>query len=335
MTPLTTTRTAPGSASRAWVRFLLRRLAGVAVVLAVLVTATFLLLQLVPGDPARAAVGVDASPAEVEAMRHALGLDRPLAEQFTSYVGGLLTGDLGVSFQTGEPVSQVIATRLPFTAELALLSVPAALLIAVPTGVAVAVACRGGRRRRLDAAFTTTASVVGCTPEYIAATLLVLVFAVTLGWLPAAGAATPASLILPVVAIALPPAAALARIVRRETAVVLEEDYLRTARAKRLGGWALHVRHTLPNLLTSALTMGGLLLAGLMGGTVIVESVFAWPGLGTRVVQAILVRDFPVIQGIVLVIGLMAALINLLVDVCLGVLDPRTLTGKTEEASSS
>ncbi|GHC79955.1 peptide ABC transporter permease [Nocardiopsis terrae] len=332
MSPLSTARARPG---RIWARFLLRRLLGLGAVLVVLVTATFLILQLVPGDPARAAISVDASPEEVAAMRHSLGLDRPLAEQFASYVGGLLTGDLGTSFQTGEAVSRIIATRLPFTAQLAVFSVLVALLIAVPAGVVVAVACRGGRRRPLDTAFTTTASVVGCTPEYIAGTLLVLLFAVTLGWLPAAGAATPASLLLPVAAIALSPAAALARIVRRETAVVLEEDYLRTARAKRLGGWALYARHTLPNLLTSTLTMGGLLLAGLMGGTVIVESVFAWPGLGSRVVQAILVRDFPVIQGIVLVIGLMAAVINLLVDVCLGVLDPRTLTGKTEEASSS
>ncbi|QBI56684.1 ABC transporter permease [Streptomonospora litoralis] len=315
-----------------WPRFLMRRLGGVAVVLAVLVVATFLLVQLVPGDPARQVAGPDATPRQIAAVEQRLGLDRPPLERFTSYVGGLVTGDLGTSFRTGQPVLEVIAGRLPFTAQLALLAVLAVLVIAVPLGMAVAVACRGGRRRRLDTLFSTATSVFGSTPEYIVGTALVLVFAVWLGWLPAAGAATVPSLLLPIAAVALPPACHLSRIVRREAAVVLEQDYMRTARGKRLGGWALYVRHALPNLLTSALTLGGLLLAGLLGGTVIVESVFAWPGLGTLVVQAILNRDYPVIQGIVLVIGLLATLVNLFVDVCLGVLDPRSLHGRGEEA---
>ncbi|GIH79857.1 peptide ABC transporter permease [Planobispora longispora] len=312
-----------------WAGFLLRRLGGLLAVLVTLVVVTFLIVQLIPGDPARALAGPDATPQQIEQLRHEIGLDRPLPEQFASYAGGLLGGDLGVSFQTREPVADVIAARLPFTAELALLAVVVALAVAVPLGMAVAVATRGGRRPRLDAAFTFVTGLGGAAPEYVLGTLLVLVFAIGLGVLPASGAATLSALVLPVTAIALPGACVLARVVRREAAVVLEQDYMRTARGRRLPAPALYARHALPNLLTGTLTLGGLTLSALLGGTVIVESVFAWPGMGTRVVEAILARDYPVIQGTVLVLGLLAALINMIVDVLLGLLDPRTLAGRS------
>ncbi|MGI5167125.1 ABC transporter permease [Spirillospora sp. CA-253888] len=322
-------RAAGGRGLHPWAGFLLRRLAGLVVALAALVVVTFLMMQLIPGDPARALAGDTATGAQVEQLRHELGLDRSLGSQFTSYVGGLLQGDLGQSFQTREPVAQVIGSRLPFTAELALLAIVLVLLLAVPLGMAVAIATRGGRRGRLDAGFTFVTGLVGATPEYVLGTLLVLVFAITLGALPAAGAASLSALVLPVLAIALPATCVLARIVRRETAGVLEQDYMRTARGRRLPPLRLYARHALPNLLTGTLTMGGLTLAGLLGGTVIVESVFNWPGLGSRVVQAILNRDYPVIQGTVLVLGVLATLLNLLVDLLLGLLDPRTLNGRS------
>lgn len=297
--------------------YLLRRLGGLAGVVVTLVVATFLMVQLIPGDPARVVAGVEADHAAVEIVRHELGLDRPLTEQLGAYVGGLLRFDLGLSFQTREPVAQIIATRLAFTAELALLAVLLVLLVSVPLGLLVAARGRG------DRLFTFLTGLGGATPEYVIATLLVLVFAITLGVLPVAGAATLSSLVLPVVAIALPGICVMTRIVRREAAAVLAQDYMRTARARRMSPLRLYTRHALPNLLTAVLTLGGLILAGLLGGTVIVESIFAWPGMGTRVVEAILARDYPVVQGSVLVLGLLAALVALAVDILLHLLDPR------------
>ncbi|MFE2050944.1 ABC transporter permease [Streptomyces sp. NPDC059459] len=307
-----------------WGTFLVRRLAGLTVVAVTLVAGTFLMVQLIPGDPARVVAGADATPADVERARHELGLDRPLVVQFGTYASGLLRGDLGASFQTKEPVAGIIGGRLPFTAEIALFSVLVVLLLAVPIGLAVA--ARGSRRT--DGAFTFVTGTVGATPEYIIGTLLVLGFAIRLGWLPAAGAETVSSMVLPVAALVLPATCVMARIVRREAAHVLAQDYMRTARGRRLPPLRLYTRHALPNLLTATLTLGGLILAGLLGGTVVVESVFAWPGIGQRVIEALLVRDYPVIQGCVLVLGLLAALLNLLVDVVLASLDPRVLAGK-------
>ncbi|WP_415950132.1 ABC transporter permease [Streptomyces sp. KLOTTS4A1] len=307
-----------------WASFLLRRLVGVIAVAATLVAVTFLMVQLIPGDPARVVAGADANSADIARARHELGLDTSLLDQFGTYVSGLLHGDLGASFQTKEPVAEIIATRLPFTAEIAFCAVLSVLLLAVPIGLTVA--ARAGRRT--DSAFTFVTGLVGSTPEYIIGTLLVLGFAIGLGWFPAAGAETLSSLVLPIAALVLPGACVMSRIVRREAAAVLSQDYMRTARGRRLPPLRLYTRHALPNLLTGTLTIGGMSLASLLGGTVIVESVFAWPGMGQRVVEAILARDYPVIQGCVLVLGLLAAVLNLLVDIVLALLDPRTLAGK-------
>ncbi|MDI2132101.1 ABC transporter permease [Yinghuangia seranimata] len=311
-----------------WLGFAARRLGGVLLVLTALVVITFAIVQLMPGDPARVAAGANATPDQITRMRHDLGLDRSVPAQFVDYVGNLLHGDLGRSFHTQENVADIVADRLPYTAELALLGIVVILVVAIPLGMLVAVLCQNGRRRRLDGAFTFVTGFVGSTPEYVLGTLLVYVVGIKLGWLPVAGAATVDALVLPVVAISLGPVCTIARIVRRETAVVLGQDYFRTARGRRLPARRLYLRHALPNLLTSTLTLAGLLLAGLLGGTVIAESVFAWPGLGTRVVEAITQRDLPVVQGVVLVLGSLACLINLLIDVVLGLLDPRTLSGK-------
>ncbi|APY85914.1 ABC transporter permease [Streptomyces alfalfae] len=307
-----------------WGTLLVRRLAGLIAVAITLVAGTFLMVQLIPGDPARVVAGAEATPVDVERARHDLGLDQPLLTRFGTYTGGLLRGHMGTSFQTQEPVAEIIGDRLPFTTEIALLSVLVVLVLAVPIGLAVA--ARGSRRT--DGSFTFVTGTVGATPEYIIGTLLVLGFAIELGWLPAAGAETVSSMVLPVAALVLPATCVMARIVRREAEHVLAQDYMRTARGRRLPPLRLYARHALPNLLTATLTLGGLILAGLLGGTVVVESVFAWPGIGQRVVEALLVRDYPVIQGCVLILGLLAALLNLLVDVVLALLDPRTLAGK-------
>lgn len=318
----------PRAARSPWLTFAAHRAVGLLIVIATLVVVTFLIVQLIPGDPARVVAGPDATPAQVEAARTQLGLDLPLITQFVNYASGLVRGDLGTSFRSTEPVAEIIAARLPVTATIALSAMAVALIIAIPLGMAVAVACRGGRRKALDTFFTAGTGFGGAIPEYVLGTVLVVIFAIALGWLPSSGADSWRSLVLPTAAVTLGPLCALARIVRREAASVLDQDYMRTARGRRLGPARLYLRHALPNLLTSTLTVGGLILASLLGGAVVVEVVFSIPGMGQGIVSAILRRDYPVIQGIVLVLGLLATALNLIVDVLLGIVDPRSLHSK-------
>lgn len=316
--------TAARLARHPFAAFLARRLGRLVVSLLVVITASFALLHLVPGDPVRAALGLTAPADLVEARREALGLDRPLWEQYARYLHGVATGDLGSSTSSGLPVTQVIGERLPHTARLAAPAFLVVMLVAIPVGVAMAVRTHGGRRRGAELGFTALTGVFTVVPEFLLGVGLVVVFAVGLELLPVAGQSGPASYVLPVVSLAAGPAAALARIVRVEALRVLGTDYLRTARAKRLPPRLLYLRHALPNLLTAALTIGGLLLTTLIAGSVVVETVFAWPGLGATIVQSILAKDYPLVQGIVLVYGTAVLLVNLLVDVLLGVLDPRS-----------
>jgi peptide/nickel transport system permease protein len=314
-----------------WVGFSLRRLGALLLSFAVLVIVTFLIVPLIPGDPAVIAAGEGASPAQIATVRAELGLDLPLLTQFLNYVSGVLRLDMGVSFISGESVSALIFTRFPFTAEIALLAIVLVLAIAVPLGMTVAILTRGGRNRWLDAGFNFVTSLVYSVPQYVVATLLVVVFAVTLRWFPAAGAATLNSLVLPTAALMLGPACVISRIVRRETAAVLEKDYIRTARGWRLSVLRTNARYVLPNLVTTTLTLSGLILAAQLGGAVVIETVFAWPGLGQGIVNAILQRDYPVIRGIILVLGLLATLIIILVDLILAIIDPRNLGGTTHD----
>ncbi|MFE0511855.1 ABC transporter permease [Streptomyces sp. NPDC058964] len=310
-----------------WARFLIRRVLRLAISLFVVITASFLLVHLVPGDPVRSALGITADPAVVAARRAELGLDKPLLTQYLHYLGGVFTGSLGTSITSGDPVSSVIATRLPATAELAGLAFLLTALVAVPVGMWVAVATHGGRRRGTELAFTSVTGVCTTVPDFLIGVGLVFVFAVTLPWLPPAGADTPASYLLPVLALALGPSCQLARIIRIETTRVLGQDHLRVARSKRLPARLLYLRHALPNVLTAGLTVGGILFASLVGGSVLVENVFAWPGLGSTVVGAIVAQDYPLVQAIVLLLGAVVLVVNLVVDLALGLLDPRsTLT---------
>ncbi|MBB5785575.1 ABC transporter permease [Jiangella mangrovi] len=307
-----------------WARFLLRRAGRLLVSLAVLVALAFLMIHLIPGDPVRAALGLTAPPDLVEARREALGLNDPIAVQFVDYVRSLFAGDLGVSMTSGMPVSETIGQRLPATASLAVAAFVVVMLVAIPLGLAMAVLTRGGRRRGAELGFTSTSAVAAAIPEFLLAVGLVFVFGVTLGWFPVAGRSDAASYVLPVVALALGPALLMARIVRVEALAVMDQDFVRTARAKRLPPLRAYLRHVFPNALTSTLTIGGLLLSGMIVGTVLVENVFAWPGMGMTIVSSILSKDYPVVQGIVLVYGAAVLLVNLVVDVLLALADPRS-----------
>ncbi|MFB8191134.1 ABC transporter permease [Microbacterium sp. NPDC055988] len=307
-----------------WVSFLVRRGGQFVLSVWVLVTAAFFMIHLVPGDPVRAALGMNAPAELVESRRAALGLDQPLLVQYFHYIGGLFTGDMGSSMITGQPVAEIISTRLPATLQLALLAVLLVLLVSVPVGVTMAVATRGGRRRGLELAFAAITVILAAIPEFLLAVGLVYVFAVSLGWFPVAGNTAPFALVLPVIALAVGPIAVFSRIIRVEVLSVLGQDFIRTARAKRLAPRRIYSRHALPNAMTATLTLTGLLLTGMVAGTVLVENVFAWPGLGTMIVQSILTKDYSVVQGIVLVYGIGVLLVNLVVDVMLALLDPRS-----------
>ncbi|GGO64117.1 ABC transporter permease [Nonomuraea cavernae] len=310
-----------------WAAYLGRRFLRFLLSLALLITATFAMVHVIPGDPVRAALGITASPELVAARTHELGLDLPIWEQYARHLGGLFTGDLGESMVSGLPVAQTIADRLPYTALLALVAFAVVMITAIPVGMAMAAWTRGGRRRGAELLFTGVSGLLAVVPEFLLAVALIVVFAITLEVLPVAdvtGEMGPRFYVLPTLALAVGPAAALGRIVRVEALGVLSSDYMRTARAKRLPARLIHLRHALPNLLTGALTIGGLLISGLIAGSVLVENVFAWPGLGSALVDAIKAKDYPVVQGVVLVYGGAVLLVNLAVDVALGRLDPRS-----------
>lgn len=311
-----------------WAAFAMRRAGGLILSVGLLVAVTFLIVPLLPGDPAVAMLGTDATPEAIEQLREKMGLNAPLWAQFVAYLGHLAQGEFGTSFRYGIPVSEIIATKMPYTARLAFGAIFAVLVVAIPFGMLIGVATRGGRRSWLATGFGAVAGFFASFPSAVAGTVLVIVFAIWLKALPAGGAESGASLILPVVALALGPTFAVARVVRQETYTVLQQDFMRTARGKRLPALRRYVTHALPNLMASTLTLTGLVLAGLIGGTVIIETVFSYPGLGLEVVQSIIYKDYPTIQGIILVIGLLAIGINLLIDVVLGVIDPRTLGGQ-------
>lgn len=307
-----------------WAGFVLRRTRRLVVSLAALVTAAFAMIHLIPGDPVRAALGPTADPALIEARRRSLGLDESLPRQFGDFVGHLFQGRLGDSIGAQMSVSEIIAGRLPATLQIAVPAFALILLIAVPVGMTAAVLTKDGRRRRSELVFTGVTGLLGAVPEFLLAVGLVAAFAVTWPLFPVASRAGLDSYVLPVLALAVVPAATLSRIVRVETLRVLGEDYMRTARAKRLPARLRYLRHALPNLLTSSLTLGGLLFSSLLAGTVLVENVFAWPGLGTTIVQAITEKDYPLVQGVVLVYGAAALLITFVVDMAVAVADPQS-----------
>jgi peptide/nickel transport system permease protein len=305
-------------------RLALRRVRRFVLSLATLLVASFAMLHLIPGDPVRGALGTDAPESLVRQVRVQLGLNRPLPVQFADYLRHVLTGDFGTSIVTRQPVSQILAQRLPATLALALSALAVTLIVAIPAGVGIGVLCRDGRRPTAHLTFTAVAGLVSVIPEFLLAVGLVFVFAVSLNWFTVAGQSGLGSYLLPVVSLAAAPTAMIARLLSVETGRVLREDYVRTARAKRLADPVIYLKHVLPNALASTLTISGLLFGGLIAGTVLVENVFAWPGLGSTMVSSIVSKDYPVVQAIVLVYGAGVLLVNLLVDLLLSWLDPRS-----------
>jgi len=289
-----------------------------------LLTATFAMIHLVPGDPVRASLGTTAPPQLVKAKRAQLGLDKPLWQQYGDYVGGVVHGDFGTSLTSGEPVTDIVREKLPTTLRLAGLAFVVALLIAIPVGVLMAALTRDGRRHYTELTFTTVSGAFASIPSFLIAVGLVYLFAIRWRIFPAAGEGGPSSYVLPVAALSIGAAAALARIVRVEGLKTLDEDFVRTARGKRLPARLIYLRHALPNMLTATLTISGLLLGGLIAATVLIESVFAFNGLGTTLVQSVIQKDFPTVQAIALIFGTFILLINFAVDMLLAAIDPQS-----------
>jgi peptide/nickel transport system permease protein len=300
-------------------RLLIAQGARLAISLACLAIGLFFLIRLLGGDPVRASLGPTAPPELVAQRRAALHLDEPVLTQLRLYVVDLGHLDLGRSIASGQPISEKLAPRIANSMELGLAALPLVILGAA-LGVAAAAVTREGRRRFLDRIFARATGVFTAVPEFLLAALLIYVFAIVLRWLPAAGHTDWRSLILPALALGLGPAALLARITHVETRRVLAERYILTARSKRLPAIILYGRHVLPNLLSAALGVGGMIVASLLGGAVLVETVFAWPGLGNALVAAITVRDYPIVQAIGLLLGSIVLVLNTLVDVALAAL---------------
>jgi peptide/nickel transport system permease protein len=327
--------------------FLGRRLLALPLVLLLVLAIIFALARLIPGDPAVTLLGPGATAAQIEALRAQLRLDEPAPLQFLHYLEGLLRGDLGRSLKTGAPVLQEVLLRLPATLELAVAATLVALLIGVPVGVVSAL-----RPDTLLDHLVRLVSLAGVSmPAFLLAVVLQLVFAIQLGWLPVSGRTSPffldeavtgfalpdallagdaeaaadaaLHLVLPVAVLAAFLAATIGRFVRNAMLEVLQEDYIRTARSKGLPERSVVFGHALRNALLPALTILGLKFAELLGGAILTETVFAWPGIGRYMFDAIRNRDYPVVQGATLVFALLFMLVSLGVDLLHGLLDPR------------
>ena len=300
-------------------RFLVRRLVLAIPVLLGVATLVFSLIHLIPGDPVQAMLGDAASPESVIELRTRLGLNRPLHVQYAAFLMGVARGDLGVSLRTNERVSSAIAARLPATVELALAAMLVAVVIAIPTGIVAAVWSGTG----VDHAATTLAMVGLSMPTFWLGPLLGLVFSVELGWLPVSGRGTVAHLVLPAITLGLPLAAVLARMTRASLMDELGEIYVTAARARGLSEASILLRHAFRNSLIPIVTVLGLQVGGVLTGAVITETIFAWPGVGRLLIQSIGFRDYPLVQGCILLIAVTYVSVNLLTDMAYALLDPR------------
>jgi len=299
--------------------FAVRRLALTLPVLLGVVTAVFLILHLVPGDPIDVMLGEAAAPADRAALRAALHLDDPLPLQYGRYLAGICRGDLGESIRDHRPVIELIGERLPATLELLAGGLLVALSIALPTGIAAAL--HAGRT--VDVALRWLAVGGVAIPNFWLGPLLILVFAIGLGWLPVSGRGDLCHLILPSITLGTGMAGILMRMTRSGWLEALGEDHVRTARAKGVAEAAVILQHPGRNAALPLLTVVGLQTGGLLGGAVITETIFAWPGIGRLTLTAIQSRDYPLVQGCVLFIATGYVLVNLAVDLLYGVLDPR------------
>lgn len=307
--------------------FFLRRLAATVPVLAFVALFVFFLLRLTPGDPAVLIAGDQATTAQIEIIREQLGLNRPLIDQLVAWAGQIARGDLGRSVFSDMPVTQLIGLRVEPTAMLALVAIVMALAIALPLGASAAV----NAGSRVDRAVMAFAMLGFSSPVFVVAFLLVYVFALTLGWFPTQGYVPLSaglwpclhSLILPGLALAMLYAALIARITRASLLEVLAEDYVRTAQAKGVQPKRILIGHALKNAAIPIVTVVGVGIAALLGGVVVTETVFNIPGLGRLTTDAILRRDYPVVQGLILLFSVVYVIVNFLVDLSYALFDPR------------
>jgi len=284
-----------------------------------ILTMVFLLAHIVPGDPVQQMLGEGARAEDLQQLRHELGLDLPVPVQYAHYVGGILRGDLGESLRFQQPVLRVILSRYPATLELATVALLVCAAIGIPAGL-LAAQRRGTPTDRAVGVFTLFGLSV---PNFALGPVLILFFSVILGWLPVSGRGSPLHLVLPAITLGAALAAILTRMVRTSVMEELSSDYVRTARAKGLSESAVLFRHAFRNALIPILTILGLQFGTLLAGTIVTESVFSWPGIGRLSVQAIEARDYPLLQGCILLIAVSYVFVNLLTDFVYALVDPR------------
>jgi ABC-type dipeptide/oligopeptide/nickel transport system permease component len=300
-------------------RFLVRRLLLTIPVLLGVATLVFSLIHLIPGDPALAILGETASQEDVTALRQRLGLDRPLLEQYVGFLRGAARGELGASLRTNQPVAEAIRERLPATFELAIAAMIVSIGFSIPLGIIAAVK----RGTAVDHSATTLSLLGISIPNFWLGPLLAIVFAIELGWLPVSGRGTLANLVLPAVSLGAALAAILARMTRATLLEELREPYVQAARARGASRTRAVIRHAFRNSLIPVVTLIGLQFGAVLTGAVITETIFAWPGIGRLLIQSIGFRDYPLVQGCILLIAFTYVAMNLLTDLLYGVLDPR------------
>ena len=300
-------------------RFIVRRLLLTIPVLLGVATLVFSLIHLVPGDPVQAMLGDSATPQDVADVRARLGLDRPLPVQYGAFLSNVSRGNLGTSLRTNQPVASAIAERMPATFELAFAAMAVATAIALPLGVVAAV----GAGTLTDYGATTLALVGISIPNFWLGPLMAIVFSISLGWLPVSGRGSAAHLILPAITLGAPLAAVLARMTRASVIEELRELYVLAARARGVSRLRAIVRHAFRNSLIPIVTVLGLQFGAVLTGAVITETIFAWPGVGRLLIQSINFRDYPMVQGCILLIAVTYVAMNLLTDLVYGLLDPR------------
>ncbi len=304
-------------------RYLVRRLLALPAVLLAAVTLVFVFIHAIPGDPIEVALGETARPADKEALRKHWGLDRPVAEQYVLYVRGLFRGDLGYSYSSRRPVSELVRKSLPKTLYLAAVAMVIALAIALPLGVLAALRANGPVDR-----LSTGLALLGVSiPNFWLGILLIQLFAVRLDWLPVSGFSGRASVLLPAFTLGASLAGILTRMTRSSLLDTLGQDYVRVARAKGLPESSVVLRHALRNSLIPVVTLSGLQFGALLAGAVVTEKVFAWPGIGTLLIHGVEARDYPLVQGCILMIATTYVLVNLATDLLYAWIHPQVRLG--------
>lgn len=300
-------------------RYLLLRLLYTLPVIWLVVSLVFFLIHLVPGDPIQQMLGEGAAAADIQAARHAYGLDVPISRQYVNYWKGVLHGDLGPSLRFNQGVTRLIAQRYPYTLQLTAASLLIAILLSFPAGV------RSAQRRNLwDDRAISVVSLFGLSfPNFALGPVMILFFAIKLGWLPVSGSGTLAHLVLPAVTMGGALAAILTRMVRTSMLEELGQDYIRTARAKGLAESTVVYRHALRNAMIPVITVLGLQFGALLAGAIVTETIFSWPGIGRLTIQAISNRDYYLVQGCILAIGLTYVAVNFLTDLLYSAVNPR------------